>query len=149
MMEVQMTVTAQSAPTVPSKIWIAIRFLVFGVCGFVAVWVSWLSLILFALDSSGPHLLNPFVAIPLGPVGACMTLYGAGQWGRWAYLWVFVSVPIVLTALGLVAAKYPAADWLFAKPVVILLSALPMPVSYVLVKNYYRRRELQKAKAST
>jgi hypothetical protein len=149
MTEIPISGKAQSAPTVPSKIWIGIRFVVFGVGGFLALWVSWLSLLLVALDPRDQGLLNPFVAVPLGLVGGLMTLYGGGQWGRWAYLWVFVSVPIFLTSMGLLAAKYPAMDWLFAKPVVILLSAVPMPVSYVLVRNYYRRRDQRKTKAST
>ena len=76
-----------------------------------------------------------------------MMLYGVGHWGRWAYLWVFFSVPLVVTPLGLLAAKYPAADSLFATPIFILLVALPMPVSYLLVRGYYRRREAEAKKA--
>src|SRR6266436_968526 len=64
-------------------------------------------------------------------------------WGRWAYLWVFVSVPLVVTPLGWLAEVYPAADRLFAKPILIMLIALPMPVSYLLVKKYYRRVDNQ------
>jgi hypothetical protein len=80
-------------------------------------------------------------------VGALMMLYAGGQWGRWAYLWVFVSVPLVITPLGWVAKAYPATDWLFAKPITIMLVMLPMPISYLLVKEYYRRREIKSRRA--
>ena len=76
-------------------------------------------------------------------VGALMMLYGGGQWGRWAYLWVFVSVPLMATPLGWLVEVYPAADRLFAKPILIMLIALAMPVSYLLVKKYYRRVDNQ------
>ena len=124
--------------TIARKIWITIRFIVFGIGGFAAVWVSWLS-IMFAFGSTGERLLSPFVAVPLSLVGALMMLYGGGQWGRWAYLWVFVSVPLVVAPVWWLAEAYPAAEWLFAKPIAVMLFALPMPISYLLVKKYYRR----------
>jgi hypothetical protein len=124
--------------TLARKIWIAIRLVVFGIGGFVALWVSWLS-ILFAFGPPGDRWLRPFEAIPLCLVGALMMLYGGGEWGRWAYLWVFVSGPLVVTPLGWLAEVYPAADRLFAKPILFVLIVLPMPVSYLLVKKYYRR----------
>jgi len=129
--------TPQIRPTIARKIWITIRFIVFGIGGFVAVWVSWWS-IMFAFFPPGDRWLSPFVAVPLSLVGALMMLYGGGQWGRWAYLWVFVSVPLVVAPVGWLAEAYPAAEWLFATPILIMLCALPMPVSYLLVKKYYR-----------
>jgi lysylphosphatidylglycerol synthetase-like protein (DUF2156 family) len=130
--------TPQIRPTIAGKIWITVRFILFGMGGFVTVWVSWWS-IMFAFDPPAERLLSPFVAIPLSLVGALMMLYGGGQWGRWAYLWVFVSVPLVVAPVAWLAEAYPAAEWLFAKPILIMLFALPMPVSYLLVKKYYRR----------
>jgi hypothetical protein len=97
-----MTDTPQIRETLAWRIWIAIRFIVFGVGGFIALWISWLSLI-FAFDPPSQRLFSPFVAVPLALVGALMMLYGGGQWGRWAYLWVFVSVPIVITLLGMLS----------------------------------------------
>jgi hypothetical protein len=73
--------TLQIRPTIARKIWITIRFIVFGTGGFVAVWVSWLS-IMFAFGPPGERFLSPFVAVPLSLVGALMMLYGGGQWGR-------------------------------------------------------------------
>lgn len=31
---------------------------------------------------------------PLGILGAVLMLYGVGEWGRWAYLGVFLSIPL-------------------------------------------------------
>jgi len=134
-----MTDTPQIRESVAWKIWIAIRFIVFGVGGFIALWISWLSII----DPPGQRWLSPFVAVPLGLVGALMMLYGGGQWGRWAYLWVFMSVPIVGSALGLLAENYPKLDFLFATPLILILFASSMALSYFLVRKYYRLRDKQ------
>jgi hypothetical protein len=137
-----MTDIHQVRETLAWKIWTAIRFIVFGVGGFIALWMSWLSLI-FAFDPPGQRLFSPFLAVPLALVGALMMLYGGGQWGRWAYLWVFVSVPIVITLLGMLSEVYPALDFVFAKPLLLAGIPLPMVVSYLLVRRYYRVRDKQ------
>jgi hypothetical protein len=138
-----MTDTSQTRAKVAWRIWIAIRFIVFGIGGFFAVCASWFSLVSTAMDPPNERWLNPFVAVLLGLAGALMMLYGGGQWGRWAYLWVFVSVPIAVTPIGMLAQTYPQFDTLFSKPVFIVLIALPMPLSYLLVRRYYRQRELR------
>jgi len=53
-----MTDAPQTRATVAWQIWVAIRFIVFGVGGFIALWISWLSLI-FANDppSDGSALM--------------------------------------------------------------------------------------------
>src|SRR6267142_2992177 len=137
--------TPQIRPTIARKIWITIRLVVFGIGGFVALWVSWLSII-FAFGPPGDRFLSPFVAAPLSLVGALMMLYGGGQWGRWAYLWVFLSVPIVASPLGWVSATYPAPalDFIFAKPLILVGFPLPMVVSYLFVRRYYRRGDMKK-----
>jgi hypothetical protein len=68
-----MTGTPQIRETLAWRIWIAIRFIVFGVGGFIALWISWLSLIIIA-DPPGQRLFSPFVAVPLALVGALMML---------------------------------------------------------------------------
>ncbi len=139
-----MTETPQIRETVWWKTWVAIRFIVFGIGGFLALWISWLSLIL-AFDPPSERWLSPYVAAPLSFVGALMMLYGGGQWGRWAYLWVFVSVPIVVSPLLLLAGAYPALDFLAPKGPGIILFALPMAVSYAFAKRYYRRQDARRA----
>ena len=63
-----------------------------------------------------------------------MMLFGAVVWGRWAYLWVFLSVPICVAVLG------PVFELIPGKEVGMLLFSLPMVVSYFLVRRYYRKR---------
>jgi len=134
-----MTDTPQTRTTALQEAWLVIRFIVFGFGGFGVECLSWLSL-LFAFGSPGERWLSPLIALALSVVGALMMLYGVGHWGRWAYLWVFFSIPLFLTPLGLLADKYPGAEWLFATPNLILLVTVPMPVSHWLVRRYYERR---------
>jgi hypothetical protein len=138
-----MTGTPQIRETVAWKIWIAIRFIVFGVGGFVALWISWFSLI-FAFDAPGQRWLSPFFAVPLCFIGALMMLYGGGQWGRWAYLWVFMSVPIMGSALGLLAQNYPKLEFLFATPLILILFTSSIAVCYLLGTKYYRRKDTRR-----
>lgn len=140
-----MTYMVQTVTKSAGKIWITIRFIVFGVGGFLAVLFSWMFLVLGVVDPTIERWHSLHVAAPLGVVGslagALMILFGVGQWGRWAYLWVFVSVPLAISPLGMLASRYPRFDSLFAKPVLLVLIVLPMPVSYLLVREYYQRRE--------
>jgi hypothetical protein len=135
-----MTDAPQTRKTTLQEAWSIVRFIVFGFGGLVVEFFSWISL-LFAFGAPGERWLSPLVSLVLSLVGALMMLYGVGYWGRWAYLWVFFSIPLVITPLGLLASRYPGADWLFAPPVLMLLVAVTMPVSYLLVRIYYKRRE--------
>jgi len=139
-----MTDAPQITQTFGWKTRMAIRFIVFGIGGFATLWISWLSLI-FAFDPPSKRWLSPYVAVPLSLVGALMILYGGGQWGRWAYLWVFVSVPMVVSSLALLSKAYPAMDFTFDKPLALVLFASPMVVSYLLVQRYYRRQDARRA----
>ena len=130
-----------------ATLWLAVRFVLFGVGGFVAVWISFLSLVI-AFDPPSERWLSPFVAIPLGLVGALMTLYGVGQWGRWAYLLVFLSTPIAISLLllgsQLLVRWFPNAvtpDFIDPKLLGILAFAAPVPICYLMVKRYYRQKE--------
>jgi|GEM_PF-3167076 len=123
--------TEQAAPTKSLWLitWTAIRFVVFGVGGFIALWFGCIL------------LLDSLVGIPVSLAGGLMMLFGSGMWKRWAYLWVFFSIPSVVASAALLVERYHGADWLFATPVLILLVATPMPVSYLLVRRYYKQRE--------
>jgi len=143
-----MSAAPQAKRTPLETLWFAVRFVVFGVGGFLAVWISWLSL-LFAFDPPPERWLNPVAALSLGLIGALMMLYGGGQWGRWAYVWVFLSTPItvslVLLGSKLLARWFPNGgsdpDFIDPKLLGILLFAAPMPVSYFLVKRHYAKKD--------
>ena len=53
-------------------------------------------LALVDFSSPGERWMSPYFALPLAFVGALMMLLGAGEWGRWAYLFVFISTPFVM-----------------------------------------------------
>jgi len=66
-----------------------------------------------------------------------MMLFGAGEWGRWAYLWVFLCIP---AGLGLLIMVPNAGKELGA-----LLVAGPLLVSYAIVRRYYRNQAVRKS----
>src|SRR6266850_1516430 len=78
------------------KLWIVERFIMFGVGGFLLLMISWLALVL-RFSSPPETIANPFLAFLLALFGALMMLFGVGEWGRWAYLWVFVSTPLMVS----------------------------------------------------
>ena len=132
---------SEESRSVGHSLWIAVRFLIFGVGGFVVVCMSWLSL-LFMFDAD--RLLSPYVGVPLGIIGALFMLFGSGKWGRWLYLWVFLSMPITVLILSVITHNSPNSqflDSLWAKPLTLIWFSAPMPLSYALVRRHYRRKE--------
>jgi hypothetical protein len=129
-------------PKVIPKAWIALRFIVFGVGGFFLLLVC--SLVLAEQDyAPRVHYLHLAVALPVATIGALMMLIGAGEWGQWAYLWVFLSTPLGVSLLVLLPAPY-SGD----KELGILAFVVPLIVSYGIVRRYYRRRDALQAHAS-
>jgi hypothetical protein len=119
-------------------LWIAFRFVVFGAGGFVLLWFSTIALGM-GFSPSREHWISPYFALPLAFAGALMMLFGAGEWGRWAYLLVFVSTPVVLF-LGIII---PFPKWVddLSKESFVLLLILPFILSFIGVRHYYRRRD--------
>jgi len=130
----------KSAPRTPAdKLWIAFRFIVFGIGGFLLIWVSMLSL---AMEFSSPkeHWMSPYLALALAFVATLMMLLGVGEWGRWGYLLVLISSPLV----AFLSFTIPWPKWfddIMNTGSFILLLALPFIFTYVLVRRYYRRRD--------
>jgi hypothetical protein len=82
------------------KAWVPIRFVLFGVLGFWIMMEAWE--VLLERLTWGCHDdvgMNPFLLIPLSVAGAAMMLFGVGEWGRWWYLLVFLSIPVSLRLL--------------------------------------------------
>jgi len=125
-----MSVDHASRKTVGQKAWIAARFVLFGFIGF---WVMLGFTVEFALRvfEHGSHCISRFLSLPLALVGAVMMLYGVGEWGRWAYLWVFLSIPISLCLLML----EPVAG--NSKEFPVIVPALAAFFTYACVKIYY------------
>ena len=138
--------TGKNGPqTLAKKLWIALRFIVFGVGGFIAVWIGGISLAV-SLDPGPSDMLRPVVALPLMFIGGLMMMFGSGVWRRWAYLWVFLSAPIVMAILMVVDRYLPKWEqYVPFDPKGILFFAAPMILSYWAAKRYYKRREATQA----
>ena len=127
------------------KLWIAVRFIVFEVGGFLLLIINWLALVL-RFSFPRETMMNPFLAFLLVFVGALMMLFGVGEWGRWAYLWVFVSTPLIVSLFLVI----PWPKWRDnlnsgSKETGVLLFALPFVVSYIAVRRYYRHHDAHPA----
>lgn len=116
------------------RIWIAFRFILFGIGGFMVLLCS--SVFLIAqIAGHNSEFISPFFLLPLLLVGAVMMLYGVGEWGRWAYLWVFLSFPISLA----ISVSIPGASGDKGLPVVV--SAVVATGVYAAVRAYYCRKD--------
>ena len=114
-----------------AKLWIVVRFLLFGVGGFLLMLVAWV----FFLDRMNSHSAWPLVFVPMGILGAFSMLYGVGEWGRSVYLGVSLSIPLSML-LG--STVYPLGKLEgAAAPALVAL------VAYVLAKWHYWRAESQ------
>jgi hypothetical protein len=117
------------------KAWLPIRFVLFGVLGFLIMMEAWE--VLMERLTWGRHddvALNPFLLIPLSLAGAAMMLFGVGEWGRWWYLLVFLSIPLSLSLLLLIptAGNYTG---------VFLVPALAPVGTYAVVRRRYAYRK--------
>ncbi len=67
--------------TVRKKVWIAVRFVLFGVTG---VWLTLFSSVVFlswifsSAEKSHQNMMSPFLSLPLTLLGVAMALFGAG-----------------------------------------------------------------------
>jgi cell division protein FtsW (lipid II flippase) len=136
--------TGHAGKRAQKNIEFAIKVVVLAIPGFLIFMFCCLGLIVEILYGE-PMTVSPLVGLPLAFVGALMILAGTGQWRRWAYLCVFLSIPIVALAWMLLAPflpnNSPYQRWLDPKSLGMVAFALPIVVSYLLVRRYYRRRD--------
>jgi hypothetical protein len=117
------------------KAWVAIRFILFGVFGFLVMFGAWV--VLFDRLTSirrGNVDMSAFLLLPLSLLGAVMMLFGVGEWGRWGYLLVFLSIPVSLSLL-FVMPEAGGKEIGFIVPTVAAVS------TYAVVRRYYARRK--------
>jgi hypothetical protein len=128
-----MSARPESAASVREKVWLALRFLLFGFVGF---WVMLYSAMAFMLRvfEHNQQFITPFLSLPLIIIGALLILYGVGAWKRWAYLCVFLSVP---ASLGLVFLILPGTSSKILPVIVIAATAFAV---HARVRAYYAGR---------
>jgi hypothetical protein len=119
--------------SIGKKVWIGLRFVLFGFIGFWVMLYSSVSLMLRVFERQS-EMFSPFLSAPLTVVGALMMLYGVGEWKRWAYVWVFLSIPISLFLLFLIPGT--SHD----KGLPVILAAIAAFGSYAAVRTYYARK---------
>ena len=129
------------------KIEYAIRFFTLGVGGFLILTFCCLALIV-ELSYGEPMVMNPFLGVPIAFVGGLMILAGTGQWRRWAYMWVFLAVPIASLLWSLLAPFLSDSQLLDRHGIDprilgILVFGLPMVLSYVFVRRHYLRHDTE------
>jgi hypothetical protein len=121
-------------PTIGLKLWVAVRFIVFGLGGFVFMLACWVSFIDRFINKY-EHSVWPLVLAALTVVGAVLMLYGVGEWGRWVYLCVFLSAPLSMLLWFL--PFYPRDK---------MVGALTPPavtvIAYILARKHYSKRHL-------
>lgn len=113
-----------------AKLWIVVRFLLFGVGGFLLMLAAWLSF----LDRLNSHSAWLLVFAPIGIIGAALMLYGVGEWGKWAYLGVFLSIPLSMLLWFIPSYPQDKLSGAFTPAVVAI-------VAYLLAKLHYWRRQ--------
>lgn len=128
------------------KAWHAIRFILFGVGGFWIMMLFWVEFLVRVKGDVHFHdgFVSPFLSLPLIFVGAVMMLIGVGEWGRWGYLWVFLSVPVSLSSLFLMPESFWSLSIVDAKLFGITVCGVAVGVastaSYRIVRRYYRHK---------
>ena len=122
--------------TLAEKAWIAMRFIVFGVGGFVLMFISGIMLVLVLKPQNKTIAMSPLLSLPLAVSGSLMMLYGVGEWGRWAYLWVFLSIPLSFSFLSVLPSAWNSKD------LGVLFPAIAATVSYGFIRRFYRQRDL-------
>ena len=149
-----MDAQARESNTALRKLWIGVRFVVFGVGGFLLVTYSWIALITVALKDPD-QMMNPYLAGPMLLVGPFSMLYGADVWRRWAYLCVFLATPVVVSLFILISHFVPedasSPGWselwgsIDPKLLGVLVFSLPTVVTHWIVRRYYRRQDARNA----
>ena len=130
------------------KIETALRVIVLAIPGFLILMFCDLGLIVEFLYGE-PMMVDPFVGLGLASVSTLMILVGTGQWGRWAYSFVFLSIPTVGVIGTLLSRFLPEIhsdqNLIVTRLLGTAVFALPMIVSYVIVNAYYRRKAEKRA----
>ena len=112
--------------------WHALRFILFGVPGFCVMLYS--AVALFDRFYDRHHqFISPFLSLPLMIIGALLMLYGVGEWRRWAYLWVFLSIPASLCVLFVIPG-------IGSKVLPVLVIAVAAFTIHARVRAYNARR---------
>lgn len=112
----------------------AIRLVLFGFGGCIVWFASMIGLIVSFVGEK--TTVGPLVLSVAFILGALAILYGTGEWGRWAYLLVFFSIPASLILFALIPSPLLHSFTLLA----ILVPGFCAYFTYYRVRSYYARK---------
>jgi hypothetical protein len=126
--------------------WIALRFAVFGVGGFVLMVLSTVEIdqwrIWTGREPYPPRFISPLISIPLAIVSLPMMLFGVGKWGQWGYMMVFLSFPASFVLLAALPDSWLPHDKLFGMIFLALVLGATATGVNALLRGYYVSRQL-------
>jgi hypothetical protein len=120
--------------TVPQRIWIAIRFVIFCVGGFLLTMVSWANLE-SRFTAPRTDFMSPYPAAPLLLVGAF-----ADAFRRWRMAPLGLPVGVCFYSDRYLFSGTAATIFCRRQNKGMLIFSLPVVISYVVVRGYYRRQ---------
>ena len=82
----------------------------------------------------GTFATNPLVSALLALIGAAMMLFGSGEWGRWAYLSVFLSIPALFALMT--ALPQRISDRIGSPAFLVAILGLTAWMAYLLSRRY-------------
>ena len=124
--------SAASPKSIGQKVWIALRFVIFGCVGFYVLLFGSVAFIGRVVERT-QEFVSPFLSLSLAGLGALMMLYGVGEWGRWAYVLVFLSIPVSLFLLLLIPGSGSS------KMLPVIVAAVAAFATHAGVRAYYAR----------
>src|SRR3989442_111727 len=128
-----MTPMKASPTSVGQNVRLALRFILFVFVGFWVMLYSTAAL-MARLDERDQHFISPFLSMPLIVIGALLMLYGVGEWRRWAYLWVFLSIPASLCLMVLIL------PWTGSKVLPVIVIAAAAFAIHARLRAHYAQR---------
>jgi len=91
--------------------------------------------------------MSPFLLAPLCLAGAAMMLFGVGEWGRWGYLLVFLSIPVSLVLLFIMPNFLVRVAGTAGEALGFIIPASAVAGTCAVVRKYYARRKSQGAES--
>jgi len=123
------------------KVWIVLRFLLFGCAGFYVMLFGSVAFVARVFDGD-EHMIGWLLSLPLAFVGVLMVLYGVGEWRHWGYLLVFLSIPVTFIACAFADSLLFPHGGKDHVPLVLLITGLAAFLTLAAVRSFYQRRVL-------
>jgi hypothetical protein len=129
-----MDTTQPAKKSIGQKVWVTVRFVLFGMIGLYGLFFFTIAFFCQFLGAGCEGIINPWLLLAIGCASPLMILYGVGEWGRWAYIWVPLSLPFSLWFM-MSSHLFP-----YDKEFPVIGVAVAMITTYAIVRMYYRRQ---------